>query len=125
MAAKYYIYRNLNRGGFSLKYKGLVIANMLRFTADNVEFRVSEASRKRAVREGRRNVHAYMVCDNEPIGLHWKDETLEKHISENDMKPIYYHPLETETFVIAGTSTPVTEAEHIVATDEKVFITPK
>jgi len=125
MAAKYYIYRNLNRGGFSLKYKGLVIANMRRFTADDVEFRVSDASRQRAVREGRRNVHAYMVCDNEPIGLHWKDETVEKHVTENNMKPVYYHPLETETFVIAGTSTPVTESEHIVAANEKVFITPK
>ena len=98
---------------------------MRRFTADNVEFRVSEASRQRAVREGRRNVHAYMVCDDEPVGLHWKEETVEKHVSENEMKPIYYHPLETETFVLAGTSTPVTSAEHIVASDEKVYVTPK
>lgn len=125
MAAKYYIYRNLNRGGFSVKYKGLVIANMHRFTADDVRFQVSDASRNRAVREGRRNVHAYMVCDKEPIGLHWKDETFEKHVDENNMKPVYYHPLQTETFVIAGTSTPVTEAKHIVAANEKVFITPK
>ena len=123
MAAKYYIYRNLNKGGFSVKHRGLVIANMHRFTADDVEFRVSEASRKRAVRQGQRNVHAYMVSERMPIGLHWKDETVEKHVDENDMKPVYYHPLETETFVIAGTSDPVTQAEHIVAANEKVYVT--
>lgn len=125
MAAKYYIYRNLNRGGFSVKYKGLVIDNIHRFTADNVEFRVSEASRQRAIREGRRNVHAFMVCDENPIGLHWKDSTVERHVKENDMKPVYYHPLQTESFVFAGTSTPVTHAEHMVASNEKVYVTPK
>ena len=125
MAAKYYIYRNLNRGGFSVKYKGLVIANIHQFTADDVEFRVSDASRQRAVREQRRNVHAYMVCEREPVGLHWKEETFKKHLKANEMVQAYYHPLQTETFVFAGTSTPLIQAEQIVATNGKIFVTPK
>jgi hypothetical protein len=124
MLAKYYIYRNLNRGGFSVKHKGLVIDRIDEFAADNVEFRVSEASRRRAKREGRRNVHAYLVCD-EYQPLKWKLNTFSKHISENEMVQVYYHPLQTNSFVIAGTNTPVTESEHVVAFNGKAFAIPK
>lgn len=124
MAAKYYIYRNLNRGGFSVKYKGLVIDRLDKFAADNVEFRVSDKSRTRARREGRRNVHAYLVCDDYH-SVNWKSETFDKHISENEMVQVYYHPMYTESFVIAGTNTAVTESEHVVAFNGKAFAVPK
>ena len=124
MAAKYYIYRNLNRGGFSVKYKGLVVDRLDEFAADNVEFRVSDKSRKRACRQGQRNVHAYLVCDDYHP-LKWKSETFDRHISENEMVQVYYHPMRTKSFVIADTDIAVTESEHVVAFNGKAFAVPK
>lgn len=124
MAAKFYIYRNLHKGGFSVKHKGLVVDRLDNFTADDVEFRVSQAGQSRAKRESRRNVHAYLVCENyQP--LKWKPDTFKNHIAENNMVPVYYHPLRTQSFVVAGTDTPISASEHVVAFDGKAFIVPK
>lgn len=61
--AKYYIYRNLHTKGFSVKYKGIVIARDDYFIGENVVFKVSEAGRQRVLVEKTKNVHAYAVCD--------------------------------------------------------------
>lgn len=115
MAAKYYIYRNLNRGGFSVKHKGLVVDRTNNFYAENVEFRVSGASQNRARREQRRNVHAYIVCDR---------YSRPHHPDVSDYQQLYYHPLTTDTFVIAGTDTPVLEASRVIGTDGKAYVQP-
>lgn len=62
-AAKYYIYRNLHTGGFSVRYRGRVIAHDDYFIGRNVEFRVSESGRQRVIKEKKKNVHAYSACD--------------------------------------------------------------
>ena len=121
--AKYYIYRNLNKGGFSVKHRGLVIANLHKFTVDDVQFQVSDKSRGRAIRERSRNVHAYMTSSTPPKELRWRDETFDKHIDENDMQAVYYNPFKTRTFVLEGTKHKVTSAEHVVARDGKVYVT--
>lgn len=120
--AKYYIYRNLHKGGFSVRHRGLVIANIHRFTADDVEFRISEAGRRRAVRQQSRNVHAYLVSDNPPKELRWRDSTFDRHIDENEMEPVFYHPLKLKNFVVAGTKRKVTSSDHVVARDGKVYV---
>lgn len=53
------VYRNLHRGCLSVRQGGLVVAHTLAITLRDVEFRVQQAGRLRAVREGQRNVHAY------------------------------------------------------------------
>lgn len=64
MQAKYYIYRNLRTGGFSVKYKGIVIDHSDSILATNVEFRISELGRQRVIREKRKNVHAYAAAES-------------------------------------------------------------
>lgn len=49
---------------FSVKYQGKVIAHKHNIIGFDCEFRVSEKGRQRVLREKRKNVHAYIVCDN-------------------------------------------------------------
>lgn len=62
--AKYYIYRNLHTGGFSIKHKGKVIHRDNFFLASEIEFKVNASGRARVLKEGRKNVHAYAVADS-------------------------------------------------------------
>lgn len=61
--AKYYIYRNLHTGGFSVRYRGRVVNRLDKFTAINVKFKVNDSGRKRVIGDGRKNVHAFVVAD--------------------------------------------------------------
>jgi len=62
-AAKYYIYRNLHTGGFSVKFLGKVIDRDNFFIAEGISFKVNEYGRQRVIMERRKNVHAYVVAD--------------------------------------------------------------
>lgn len=117
MAAKYYIYRNLNRGGFSVKYKGLVVDYLDAFEAINAEFRVSDKGRNRALKQRTRNVHAYLVCD---------EYQKRKRVSTKSLQAVYYNPFKTDTFVLENTDTPVTGYLHITVfgKDGKVYVHP-
>lgn len=57
------VHYNRHRGDFSVvsPTTGRVICNVPTITLRDVEFRVGQAGRTRAVREGCRNVHAYAV----------------------------------------------------------------
>ena len=61
--AKYYIYWNLHKKCFSVKYQGKVIAHRDSISVSGAEFRVSEKGRQRVLREKRKSVHAYIVAD--------------------------------------------------------------
>lgn len=56
-----YVHRNLHHGGWSILNKGKVIARRNRYVLRDAEFRVRPGGHKRALREGRRNVHAFVV----------------------------------------------------------------
>lgn len=57
------VYRNLHTGTLSVRdaKTKLVIGHADRVELMSVELKVSEAGRQRAVREGRRNVHAFAI----------------------------------------------------------------
>ena len=117
MAAKYYIYRNLNRGGFSVKYKGLVVDRPAEFIATDVEFRVSKASQNRARKQKSRNVHAYIVCEdysNTTGTNELKDWEILKGI------PVHYNPFYTDTFMCQGK--PIHAAKRVFAVNGSAYI---
>lgn len=88
--AKYYIYRNLNRGkNFSVKYRGRVIAVLERLRAEGVTFMVSKAGRERVLATGKRNVHAFARCDSWTPG---------PQIFEDSFTPVWYNPYKAENF---------------------------
>jgi hypothetical protein len=54
------IYRNLHRGGYSVRQEGLVVGHTDNATLLDAEFIVSEPGRRRVVVTGVRNVHAWV-----------------------------------------------------------------
>lgn len=113
--AKYYLYRNLHTGGFSIKHKGLVCARGEMFAMKNVEFKVSAAGSKRAKAEKQRNVHAFMVADN-----YQKRIRISKVILDN-LTEITYNPYKFVTFVNAETLDPVAKASYAITIGGKVY----
>lgn len=95
MAPKYYIYWNLHKKKFSVKYKGKVIFHCDSIVAINVQFNVSALGRERVLREQRKNVHAFVVANSifphdEPWGIMDDDIYFE---------PVKYNPYKYATFV--------------------------
>lgn len=91
MSAKYYVYRNLYKNSFSVKYRGIVIHRPKTCILEDVEFKVSEVGRKRVLKEKRKNVHATVAGSiikniNEPVNI-------------EDYEEIYYNPYKVSTFV--------------------------
>ena len=104
--AKYYIYRNLNKGGFSVKHKGKVIAVSDKLKGINVKFKVSEAGRKRCLEQHVRNVHAYAVCDD----VQYIDFKIEPKMYSRNYQIVRYNPFKNDTFMI-GTKRPISSAK--------------
>jgi len=93
--AKYYIYRNLHKGGFSVRLRGRVVDYIdSAAVCMGVEFKVSRKGRERVLQEGKKNVHAYVVC--------------EKYYKTNDrswcafghfLEKVTYDPYERDHFI--------------------------
>ena len=123
MAAKYYVYRNLHKGGFSIKHRGKVVARPKYFHLFDPELRVSEASQARARREGQRNVHAYVVGTDfmefhEPLG---PDPYGNFVFAGKEYQELYYNPYKYDTFVDAETRKPVTELKAVLFEGNKAY----
>lgn len=67
MTPRYRVYRNLNRGDWTVQHKTAKgwrkLMGLDALFAPYVEFRVYEAGRWRAQREGTKNVHAYAIVE--------------------------------------------------------------
>lgn len=128
MDAKYYAYRNLRTGGFSIKHKGIVIERPDVFVMTNVSFNVSQAGRDRAIKEKQRNVHAYLVSDNYEVFDFGDDRyvSIGCHILNNDMfTEVTYNPFHLKTFVTKDNKIPVTWTDYVVFIDDKVYMRTK
>lgn len=114
MKAKYYIYRNLNRGkSFSVKHKGIVIWRGERIFADQVHFKVSQKGRLRCIEENKRNVHAYAVCDTfNSYDTNW--------IQRQPFVKVTYNPYKQTHFECEGK--PITYSPYVYFEDGNCFI---
>lgn len=112
-AAKYYIYRNLRTGGFSVRYRGRVIDRLNIFTAMNVEFKVNELGRQRVIKEKQKNVHAFVVAGRYK-GLINKEYALDKLIK------ITYNPYTDAQFMCNGKD--IHNAKEVVFKDGRCFL---
>lgn len=104
------IYRNLNRGCWSIKdvKTNLVLGYCMSVQLKDVTTKVSEAGRKRVIREKRKNVHAYIK--GKLVGF-----SKGKH-----KKLAYYNPYKTKTFVDEN-GNPFTKAESVTLTDGQIL----
>ena len=80
------VYYNLHKHCFSVQHKGIVIAHRDIVYIKNATFNVREAGRQKVLREGRKNVHAYVVGE-------WVDAC------EVTGETVTYDPYKYSTFV--------------------------
>ena len=110
---RYKIYRNLHKNCFSvLKYipekKGYRLHEHLTDAyLYDVEAKVSEAGRKKVVKEKQKNVHAFLLCS--------KYTKMDCRIYGHTYFPeIYYNPYKYDTFVVG--SEPFDTAKRVMLT---------
>ena len=93
-----HVYRNRHRKCYSIKQGGYVVAYADELAILSPKFKVSEAGRQRVIREGRKNVHAYIkgfIIERGPDTYH------------TDWRPMTYNPYRHTTFVDKNTEKPV------------------
>jgi hypothetical protein len=110
--AKFYIYWNLHKQCWSVKFKGKVIEHVYNtIRVWNAEYKVSEAGRLRVIKEKRKNVHAYVACsfyvvtETEPSWPTWPSWV-----------EVYYNPYKVQTFVRMDDREPIYKSDSAVMT---------
>lgn len=102
----------------SVKIPGQRIAYACWVGLKNAEFRVSEPGRQRCLREGVRNVHAWVVGE--------ETERMEGFTPCMGFPPpsyrtAVYDPFKGGTFVDSETLTPVLRADYVILSGKHVF----
>lgn len=95
-AAKYYVYRNLHTGGFSIKLRGKVIDRDNFFLGVGVTFKVNDGGRQRVIKDKKKNVHAYSVCDKYTFAANKDADKVDK------LHVITYNPYASAQFMCNG-----------------------
>lgn len=114
------VYRNLNKPSFYSilaregEFKGKVVGYARSVSLSSAKLVVSEASRQRILREGRKNVHAF--CEGFITGAFDEIQDTSNH------EYITYNPYAMGTFFNPETNQPVTEVpEGIVIQSSGVY----
>lgn len=99
------VYRNLNRGDWSIRANGRVIAHVEACALRDVTFHVQAGAQARVQAGAPRSVHAWAV-----------GELAESDIIGRDWIPITYRPRERSTFYRRDTGAAVTRARFVLFT---------
>lgn len=114
MKAKFYTYRNLHKGGFSVKHRGLVVDRFDIAVITNPHFQVSQAGRKRAIFDKVRNVHAYIASSHKPeIRNEW-------YPPQEELIEVKYNPFKTEQFTVNNVA--IYYADVVYLMDGKAYV---
>lgn len=98
------VYWNSTRRIWSVVENGKVTAHKSYVDLKDCVFKVSQAGRQRVIREGRKNVHAYVAGNKNH--LYSIGDML-------DWVQVVYNPYLLETFVRVDTNAPVYEARRV------------
>ena len=115
---KFRIYRNLHKKCFSiLKYdksKGgyRLYAHEEELFLPWADFKVYETGRKRVLAEGRKNVHAFILCNSYTTQLPKR-----KSIAD-----VYYNPYSCDSFIRTDRHTPIFDSPHVILKNSKCSI---
>jgi hypothetical protein len=101
------VYYNLHKNVFSVRHKGKVIAWGNRVTIENPEYVVREKGRQKVLKEGRKNVHAFVrgtLSDIDIFNDHY-----------GSMRPmpqeVTYNPYKYDSFMASHTNQPIKRAK--------------
>jgi hypothetical protein len=115
--AEIYIYRNLTRGGFSLRYKGRVIDHSDGMFVVRPKFTVSLAGNSRVRREKKKYVHAYISGENGDVT--WPYQC---GVPTKDWVKVVYNPYTMTTFQVEATGKRVWTAAAAVLLPRGVYV---
>lgn len=121
------VYKNLHKNCYSVKahegpMKGLVIAHKNEIVLNDVVFRVGEKSRQRVIREGAKNVHAYVEGNIDPSMLESKSAYVDGIEIMGDLRKIRYNPYERGEFYTLDDLEPIHHANSCVLCDTGVYV---
>lgn len=98
---KVWVYFNLHKKLFSVRYKGRVIAHLNKVFLANALFKVSEKGRQRVLRESKKNVHAFVVGNLEEGSLkNGVALTYNPYLFENFVTQIEHKAVQSAKFVM-------------------------
>jgi hypothetical protein len=113
MRAKFYFYRNLHTGTFSVQHKNKVVDHPTCSVCFRATFKVSEKRRQVVLDTKRKNVHAKVGCAGY-VPYHKGDF---KIIDE-----ITYNPYTHQQFRLTKLGTPIKEATYVLLKDNKMYL---
>jgi hypothetical protein len=106
------VYRNLNKGNFSIRKRGKVLLVTDKILLRDVSFVVSEKGRQRVLRNKQKNVHAVVR------GIYLGNEVEKDNTIMNEA---YYDPYKVETFVNIDDKEPLLNAREVYLKENKIY----
>jgi len=116
------VYKNLHNGLMSVRHKGRVITHESTVLIKDPEFVVQPAGRERVVREGRKNVHAFVRGDLVGFSL---ANTQMTGFDDDELRKVSYNPYKAAHFYDKDTDQPVYNASEALVTTQGVWYRPK
>jgi hypothetical protein len=116
---KFRIYRNLHKGNFSIQSyikekKGYRVTDRVSTAVfEKCSFTVSEPSRQKVIREGRKNVHAYINSESYRV--------VNSCIDVSKFREIYYNPYIYDSFIYKDDESKVFKVENILTHNNKIY----
>lgn len=107
---KRYVYFNLHKSCWSIMIRGKVVWHADSYVARDPEFRVRPGGHARVLREGRKNVHAFVVSDGP--GIISRDP-------EGERVRVKYNPHKGAFFYREDTGERVTGARYAILNDRR------
>jgi len=109
---RYEVYKNLHNGMWSIRdaESKLVVGHAKALELVEAELKVSEAGRQRVIREGKKNVHAYIkgIAVNVQGFVPFKDRVLHSNVClspavrDREWLHITYNPYTMDSFQLSG-----------------------
>jgi hypothetical protein len=115
--AEIYIYRNLTRGGFSLRYKGHVISHSDAIWVTCPRFVVSLTGNARVRRERKKYVHAYVAGENGFVEWPFK-----VGIPAGPWRKVSYNPYTMTEFRLEDTGEGITYASAAILLPRGLYV---
>ena len=100
------VFRNLKHDCYSIMQRGVIKASAKQVRLSGVEFRVREAGRQRALRENRKNIHAFAVG----LLVDFVHPSDPRDIEPMAGRAAFYDPFRFPSFVDGETNDPVIAA---------------
>jgi hypothetical protein len=104
MTIRVEVYYNLHKNVFSIRHKGKVIAWGNRVTIEDPEYIVREKGRQKVLKEGRKNVHAFVRGTLSDIDIFNQECLLMP-------REVTYNPYKYDSFVDGSTYKPVKKSK--------------